>query len=74
MKFRNKRAGKLQKKSQTKVCKHAKRRNLRYYNVSRDKNPQRENEIDSPSYEGFRAQLDCKLTYDNKNQTQRTLV
>ena len=74
MKFRNKRAGKLQKKGHTKVCKHAKRRNLRYYNVSRDKNPQRENEMDSPSYEGFRAQLDCKLTYDNKNQTQRTLV
>ena len=52
MKFRNKRAGKLQKKSQSKVCEHAKRRNLRYYNVSRDKNPQRENEMDSPSYEG----------------------
>ena len=27
----------------------------------------------SPSFEGFHAQLDCKLTYGNTNQTQRTL-
>ena len=56
------------------VCKHAGRRNLRHCDVSRDENPPRENEIDSPSSEGFHAQLDCKLTYDNKNQTHRTLV
>ena len=58
----------------TKGCKHAGRRNLRHCDVSRDENPSRENEIDSPSSEGFHAQLDCKLTYDNKNQTHRTLV
>ena len=28
----------------------------------------------SPSFEGFQAQLDCKLTYGYKNQTQLTLV
>ena len=56
------------------VCKHAGRRNLRHCDVSRDENPPRENEIDSPSSEGFHAQLDCKLTYDNKNQTHLTLV
>ena len=30
--------------------------------------------MDSPSFEGFHAQLDCKLTNGNKNQTQLTLV
>ena len=30
-----------QPKNHAKVCKHARRRNLRYYNVSRDENPQR---------------------------------
>ena len=34
VKFRKKRAGKQQQKNQTKVCKHAKRLNLRSYNVS----------------------------------------
>ena len=47
-----------QQKNQTKVSKHAKYRNLRYYNVSRDENPQRVNEMDSPSFEGFHARLD----------------
>ena len=42
------------------------RRNWRYYNVSRDENPQRENEMDSPSFEGFHSQLDCKLTNGKK--------
>ena len=28
----------------------------------------------SPNIEGFQAQIDCKLTYGNKNQTQLTLV
>ena len=46
---------------------HVKRRNWRYYNVTRDENPQRE-EIYIPSFEGFHTQLDCKLTYGNKNQ------
>ena len=35
--------------------------------MSRDENPQRVNEMDSPSFEGFHAQLDCKLTYGNQN-------
>ena len=30
--------------------------------MSGDESPQRENEMDSPSFEGFHAQLDCKLT------------
>ena len=30
--------------------------------------------MDGPNIEGFHAQLDCKLTYGNKNQTQLTLV
>ena len=48
--------------------------NLRYYNSIRDGNPYIENERHSPSYSGFHTQLDCKLTYGNKNQTQLTLV
>ena len=42
--------------------------------MSRDENPQRENKMDSPSFKGFHAQLDCQLTYGNKNQTQLILV
>ena len=42
--------------------------------MSRDENPQRVNEMDSPSFEGFHAQLDCKLTYGNQNQIQLKLV
>ena len=61
-KFRNKRAGKQQQKNERKICKHAKCRNLRYYNVSRDENPHRDNELDYPSVDGFHAQLDCKIT------------
>ena len=34
-------------------------------NVSRDENPQRENEM---SFEGFHSQWDCELSYGNKNQ------
>ena len=30
--------------------------------------------MDSPSFKDFNAQLDCKCTYGNKNQTQLTLV
>ena len=33
--------------------------------MSRDENPHREKVIDSPSFEGFFAQLDCRLTYGN---------
>ena len=40
-----------------KVYKHAKRRNLRYFKLSRDENPQRENEMDGQSFEGFQTQL-----------------
>ena len=61
VKFRKERAGKYQQKNQTRVCEHSKSRNLRYYRVSRDKIPQRENEMDSPSFEGFHAQADFKL-------------
>ena len=32
------------------------------------------NKINIPSFKDFHAQLDCKLTYGNKNQTQLTLV
>ena len=35
---------------------------------------QRQNEMDSPNIKDFQAQLDCKLTYGTKNQTQLTLV
>ena len=35
---------------------------------------QRESEMDSLSYEDFPAQLDRKLTYGDKSQTQLTLV
>ena len=41
------------------------------YNVSRDENPQIGNVW---TFEGFHAQLDCKLKYGNKNQTQLTLT
>ena len=44
-------------------CKHAKRRNLRYFKVSRDENHLRENVMNSPSFEGFYAQSDCKLDF-----------
>ena len=34
----------------------------------------RQNKMDNLSIEGFLTQLDCKLAYSNKNQTQQTLV
>ena len=40
-----------------KVAKEEPRKGLS--RVSRDENPQIENEMDSPSFEGFHAQLDC---------------
>ena len=43
----------LATKEQRKFCKHAKRRNWRYYNVSKDENPQRENEMNTPTSESF---------------------
>ena len=49
-KFKNKRANMYQQKNQTMVFKKARRRNLRYYNASRDGNPKRENEMDSPRF------------------------
>ena len=30
--------------------------------------------MDSPSFEGFHAQLDCKLKYGDKNERQLTLI
>ena len=33
-----------------------------------------ENEMGSPRFEGIHAQLDFKLSYGNKNQTQLTFV
>ena len=43
-----------------------KRRNWCYFIVK--------SEMDSSSFECFHTQLDCKLTYGYKNQTQLTLV
>ena len=65
-----------QQKNQTKACKHAKRCNLCYYNVSRYNNPQRENKIGSLSFKGFHAKLDYKLTCmdGNENQTANTHI
>ena len=40
-------------KEQRKFCKHAKRRNWRYYNMSKNETPQRENEMNTPTSEGF---------------------
>ena len=42
--------------------------------MSGAENPQREKEIDSPSFKGFHAQFDCKVTYSNKNQAQLTML
>ena len=70
MKFQYKQAGKLQQKSQTKVCKHANRCNLRYYNVSRYENPQRESKMDSPSCESNHAQLQ-KQKRQSKTKTNQ---
>ena len=53
---------------------YVKHRKLRNYNVGGDENPQRVNEMNSPSFESFLAHLDCELTYGNKNQTPQTLV
>ena len=61
-------------KIQTNLCKHFRRRNLHYFDVSRDESFQRENEMHSPSFEGFHAYSDCKLTYGNKKQTQLILA
>ena len=53
----------------------AKHLNLRYYNVSRDENPQKENEWTVRVLKVFTPSLiDCKLAYGNKNQTQLTLI
>ena len=30
--------------------------------------------MDSPSFKGFHAQFDCKVTYGNKNQAQLTML
>ena len=30
--------------------------------------------MNSPSFKGFHAQLNCKFTYGNKNETQLALV
>ena len=57
VKFPNKRAGKEHQKNETKVCKNAESGNLRYYDVSRNENLQRENEMESLSFEGFQALL-----------------
>ena len=42
--------------------------------MSIDENPQRENEMDSPSFEAFHVQLYCQLVYGNKNQTAYTRI
>ena len=43
----------ITKEEPKKVCRHARRLNWRYYKVSWDENPQRVNEMDGPSFEGF---------------------
>ena len=66
VKFRNKRAGKQQQKH-----------NRCQYNVSRDENPQRENEMDSPNFEGFhRAQsrLLCLLINPSSLPPKRATI
>ena len=40
---------------------------IRYNDVNRGGNPQRENEMDSLSFEDFHAQLDRKFTHGNRN-------
>ena len=42
--------------------------------MSGAENPQREKETDSPSFKGFHAQFNCKVTYGNKNQAQLTML
>ena len=65
--------------NQTKVCKHVERRNFRYQNVSRDENPQRENEIESPSFEDFLVRkkhsynLYSKFSFALNNRTKQEL-
>ena len=54
-------------------CKHVKRRNWRYCNVSTDENPQRENDMDTPSFEALHAHI-FKLKDGEKKQTKLTLV
>ena len=41
------------RRTKQRFLKKTRRLNLRYYNVSRDENPQGENEMDSPSFRGF---------------------
>ena len=51
--FRKKRAGEQKQKNHAKVFKHTKRRNLRDYNLRRDENHQKGNEMDRPSLRVF---------------------
>ena len=56
MKSWKKRAGKKQLKNQTKFWKHAKRRNWIIKKTWAETKILRENEMDSPSLEGFHSQ------------------
>ena len=55
-------------KEQRKFCKHAKRRNWRYYNMSKNETPQRENETS----EGFTLSQIASLRTEIKKKIQLT--
>ena len=62
-------------KEQRKFCKHAKRRNWRYYNMSKNETPQRENEMNTPTSEGFTlSQIASLPTEIKKKNTANTRV
>ena len=62
-------------KEQRKFCKHAKRRNRRYYNMSKNETPQRENEMNTPTSEGFTlSQIASLRTEIKKKNTANTRV
>ena len=61
-------------KEQRKFCKHAKRRNWRYYNMSKNETPQRENEMNTPTSEGFTLSQIASLRTEIKEKIQLTPV
>ena len=61
-------------KEQRKFCKHAKRRNWRYYNMSKNETPQRENEMNTPTSEGFTLSQIASLRTEIKKNTANTRV
>ena len=77
VKFRNKRAGKLQQKNQIKVSKHDKRSNLRYHNMSRDESPRqrrKSSSITSRVSLYFLSCSNCFLRALQQNRAQSRLL